>query len=74
MTKLAIDYEWHGEKAAPELGTKAEVKRTAMMEQIQYDVFEAMHFSVEDHKLLDAILEGGSHRPGRAGSAGPILG
>ena len=41
------------------LERKAETRHTALMEQIQYDVFEAIHLSEEDHTLLDAILERG---------------
>jgi hypothetical protein len=41
------------------LERSAEIKHAASMAQIQYDVFEAIHLSEEDHKLLDAILERG---------------
>jgi len=41
------------------LERNAEIERTAMMKELQYDIFEAMRFSHEDDKLLDAIAERG---------------
>ena len=41
------------------LERNAEIERTAMMKELQYEVFEAMRFSYEDRELLDAIAERG---------------
>jgi hypothetical protein len=37
------------------LERNAEVKRSELMEQIQYDVFEAMHLSYEDRQHMHVI-------------------
>jgi len=41
------------------LERNAEIEQAAMMEELQYDIFEAMRFNHEDDKLLDAIVERG---------------
>ena len=41
------------------LERNAEIERAAMMNELQYDVFEAMRFNSEDDKLLHAIAERG---------------
>lgn len=39
------------------LERNSQIERAAMMKELRYDVFEAMRFSYEDDKLLDAIAE-----------------
>jgi hypothetical protein len=41
------------------LEQNAGIERTAMIEEYQYEIFEAMRFNQEDDKLLDAIAERG---------------
>jgi len=41
------------------LERNAAIEHTAMMEQIQQTVFEAINLTYEDGKLLDAIIERG---------------
>ena len=41
------------------LERNAGIERTAMMKELQYDIFEVMHFNHEDEDLLDAITAHG---------------
>ena len=41
------------------LERNGQIERTAMMKELQYNIFEAMRFNQEDGKLLDAVAERG---------------
>ena len=39
------------------LERNGQIERAAVIKELQYEIFEAMHFSREDDRLLDAIAE-----------------